>query len=158
MPPSQAEGVKGFAVLAIIKMLAFTGARKSEITRLMWSEVDLDHRCLRLAESKTGPKILPLGPPALELLSGLFVERDAEWVFPSRDKRKPFTGLEKTWDRVRNLAGYTGSHELASNPCSACSVPVRGSESPSVGGRCSARLSDAYQSRGSGPLGTDIRR
>jgi integrase len=94
------------SAIAIIKMLAFTGARKSEITRLMWREVDFDHGCLRLAESKTGPKIVPLGPPALELLSGLFLERDAGWVFPSRDKRKPFTGLEKIWDRVRNLAGY----------------------------------------------------
>jgi integrase len=92
--------------VAIIKMLAFTGTRKSEITRLMWSEVDLDHRCLRLTESKTGSKILPLGPPALELLSTLFAERYAEWVFPSRDRQKPFTGLEKIWDRVRNLAGY----------------------------------------------------
>jgi integrase len=73
---------------------------------LNWSEVDLDHGCLRLAESKTGAKILPLGPPALELLSGLFMERDSEWVFPSRDKHKPFTGLEKIWDRVRKLAGY----------------------------------------------------
>ena len=32
--------------------------------------------------------------------------READWVFPSRDKGKPFTGLEKIWVRVRNLAGY----------------------------------------------------
>lgn len=90
----------------IIKILAFTGARKSEISRLRWNEVDLDHRCLRLEDSKTGPKIIPLGPPTLELLNALFVERQTQWVFPARDGRGPFAGLEKIWNRVRNLAGY----------------------------------------------------
>jgi len=58
---------------------------------------------------------------------------------------------------VRDGCAYAGSLEPASNPCSACSAPVRGWASPSAGARCSA-LSDACHSRGSGPRDRDIRR
>jgi integrase len=141
--------------LAIIRMLAFTGARKSEITQLMWREVDLDHRCLRLAESKTGSKILPLGPPALELLSGLLVERNSEWVFPSRDKHKSFTGLEKIWKRVRNLAGYPDLriHDLRHSFASM--GLARGNALPVIGallGHADVKTTAQYAHLGDDPL------
>jgi integrase len=47
----EAEGVNPSAI-AIIRLLAFTGARKNEITRLRWSEVDLHRGYLRLMDSK----------------------------------------------------------------------------------------------------------
>ena len=37
-----------------------TGCRKSEILTLRWSEVDLDAGEIRLADSKTGPRMVPL--------------------------------------------------------------------------------------------------
>ncbi|MDQ6868361.1 MAG: hypothetical protein M3178_08145 [Pseudomonadota bacterium] len=49
------------APIAIIRLLAFTGARKSEIASLKWSEVDLQRGYLALGDSKTGAKIIPLG-------------------------------------------------------------------------------------------------
>src|SRR5262249_42027270 len=95
--------------ISIIKLLAFTGARKSEVARLKWSEVDFQHRCLRLKQSKTGPKTIPLGPAPLELLTSLLsVRGNSEWVFPSRDQAGPFLGLEKVWARVRELTGDPG--------------------------------------------------
>ena len=42
----------------IIRLLLLTGCRRSEILRLRWSEVDRDR--LVLADSKTGPRIVPL--------------------------------------------------------------------------------------------------
>ena len=39
--------------LNVIRVLTLTGARKSEIEGLRWSEVDFGHNCLRLANSKT---------------------------------------------------------------------------------------------------------
>ena len=59
------------AALAIIRLLTFTGARKGEIAGLKWNEVDLERSCLRLSDSKTGAKVIPLGPPALAILSKL---------------------------------------------------------------------------------------
>src|SRR5688572_30844640 len=47
------------SALAIIRLLAFTGARKSEVAALRWREVDLDRGYLRLGDSKTGAKVVP---------------------------------------------------------------------------------------------------
>lgn len=56
------------ASLSIIKMLIFTGCRVSEIKDLKWKEVDLNTGFLRLADSKTGGKTVPLGNQAIEIL------------------------------------------------------------------------------------------
>lgn len=47
---------------AIIRLLLFTGARKSEIVRLSWLEVDLERRRIVLPwhRSKTGQRTIPL--------------------------------------------------------------------------------------------------
>ena len=61
--------------ITILRLLALTGARKSEIACVRWSELDLDRGLLRLRDSKTGPKIIPLGAPALELRAKRLVAR-----------------------------------------------------------------------------------
>ena len=48
-----------FAVGAI-KLLMLTGCRRSEITKLEWSNVDLGRQLLRLPDSKTGSKVVLL--------------------------------------------------------------------------------------------------
>jgi integrase len=48
------------SALAIIKLLVFTGARKGEIETLKWSEMDFQAGYLKLADSKTGQKAIPL--------------------------------------------------------------------------------------------------
>ena len=54
--------------IAILKLLIFTGARKSEIEGLRWNEVDFDGGYLKLSDSKTGQKAIPLNAGALEVL------------------------------------------------------------------------------------------
>lgn len=54
------------SVLAAIRLLIFTGARLSEILALRWQQVDFDHACLRLPESKTGAKLIYLSPLLLQ--------------------------------------------------------------------------------------------
>ena len=51
-----------------IRLLALTGCRKGEIRKLRLTEVDLQGRCLRLGDTKTGQSIRPLGEPALRVL------------------------------------------------------------------------------------------
>ena len=70
-----------------------TGCRRSEILRLRWSEVDRDR--LVLADSKTGPRIVPLNTPARRILERRPLGA-SPFVFPSpRDPARP---------RSRNLA------------------------------------------------------
>lgn len=51
-------------VIAVIRLLMLTGCRREEILQLRWDAVDLAQRCLRLADSKTGAKVVHLNAPA----------------------------------------------------------------------------------------------
>ena len=55
-------------VIAAIRLLTFTGARRNEILTLRWEHVSEEHECLMLPDSKTGRKAIHLNPPALALL------------------------------------------------------------------------------------------
>jgi integrase len=94
------------AAIAIIRLLAFTGARKSEIASLKWSEVELRRGYLALGDSKTGAKIIPLGAPAVEVLSGVARIEGATYIFPASSGEGHFQGVEKVWRRVRVAAGF----------------------------------------------------
>lgn len=94
------------AAIAIIRLLAFTGARKSEIAALRWSEVDLGRGYLRLGDSKTGAKVVPIGAAACEVLAGVLRIEGSEFVFPASSGKQHFQGVERVWEKVRIAAGY----------------------------------------------------
>jgi integrase len=55
-----------------IKLLAYTGARRSEVRAARWSYVDLDRRIIRLPDSKTNtPRTLFLSDSAIDVLRSL---------------------------------------------------------------------------------------
>jgi integrase len=94
-----------------LKLLLFTGARKTEILALRWSEIDWAARRIVLPpnRSKTGAKIgerrIPLSDAALEVLRA--VPRTADFVFPGgRRSTNHATGLQKVWSEIRTAAGF----------------------------------------------------
>ncbi len=99
----EAKGANSSA-LAIIRLLTFTGARKSEITGLKWNDVELERSCLHLSDSKTGAKVIPIGPPALAILSELTAVEGSPYVFPAEAGGGAFQGTEKIWRKVRDAA------------------------------------------------------
>jgi hypothetical protein len=76
-----------------INLLALTGCRRCEITRLRWSEVDLEAGLLRLEHSKTGPRAVPLGDQAVRLIAELKRSAKSDWVFPSTRGAGPIVGI-----------------------------------------------------------------
>ena len=90
----------------IIRLLLLTGCRRSEIVRLRWSEVDRDK--LVLADSKTGPRTVPLNTQARRILERR--PRGASpFVFPSpRDPTRPRSRNLSFWYRARREAGIEG--------------------------------------------------
>jgi len=91
--------------ITILRLLALTGARKSEIACLRWSELYLDRGLLRLRDSKTGPKTIALGAPALELLSAI-KPNGSKYLFPDRRRTdQPTANLDWAWVRIRSKAG-----------------------------------------------------
>jgi integrase len=101
----ESEG-SNVAAITIIRLLIFTGARKSEIATLKWSEVDFDRKCLRLADSKTGAKVIPLGPPSIAILETLRNEKISLFVFPAEAGVNHFQGTEKVWKKVKMKTGF----------------------------------------------------
>lgn len=101
-----AAGREHPSVLACIRLLALTGARLSEILTLQWAHVDFDHAALRLPDSKTGAKIIPLGAPALAFLASL--PRVSDYVCPGASLTAPLTPPQRQWRRIRAEAGLEG--------------------------------------------------
>lgn len=121
------------AGMAIIKLLIFTGARKGEIQSLLWREVDFDKGFLRLEDSKTGQKIIPLNAGALEILTELPKFKNSDYVFPSEDGESYYVGVAKVWPKIRAVAGLNDvrlqdlRHSFASIAVSSgASLPIIG--------------------------------
>jgi integrase len=132
---SEAEerGINSTALNAI-RLLALTGCRKSEILSLEWSFVDFEHGHLRLPDSKTGAKVIPVGLPALELLAALPHSSGNPFVFPGSVGGQHFVGLPKVWRKIRSMADIEDVrlHDLRH---SFASVAASGKESLLVIGR-----------------------
>jgi len=93
--------------LNAIWVLLLTGCRKSEITQLRWAEVDVEHSCLRLADSKTGQQIRPIGQAALEIIGRQPRYDDHSYVFPAVRGNGFCQSLPKLWNRIREELGFS---------------------------------------------------
>lgn len=98
----------------MVRLLLLTGARRSEIVYLRWSEVDLERRVINLAPerhktgSKTGPKRIPLAELAAELVERQ--PRTKEFVFASireSSTPSPTLGLDRAWRLIRHESGLS---------------------------------------------------
>lgn len=106
-----------------VRLLILTGCRKSEILTLRWDYVDWEVGCLRLPESKTGAKNVPLADAALDLLrrrwdesrppepgrghnSGELSERHerSPYVLPALRGDGHYVGLPNMWRKVKARA------------------------------------------------------
>lgn len=97
------EGVNPKA-LTIIRLLLLTGARRGEIEKLMWSEVDFDRRMLRLDDSKTGQKTIPLNSAAFDIISAVPRSRGnsrVKYVFQAESAEVPYSGTPRIWGKLR---------------------------------------------------------
>ncbi|MBJ7409976.1 MAG: tyrosine-type recombinase/integrase [Phenylobacterium sp.] len=104
---AEAEGLNRHG-LNVIRLLTLTGARKGEIEGLRWSEVDFERVCLRLADSKTGARIVPLGAAALSAFEALPRCKASAFVFPAQgDPKRHYVGTPKVWEKVRAAAGLS---------------------------------------------------
>jgi integrase len=90
---------------AAVKLLLLTGCRRGEILSLRWEHVDVEHRCLRLPDSKTGAKVVYLNAPAMALVTELPRVDGNSHVIPGARSGEPFIGIDKMWVRVRRAAG-----------------------------------------------------
>ena len=88
-------------VVAVVRFLLYTGARKSEALRLRWEYVHGDRAVL--PDSKTGPRTIWLASPARAVLAARPRRTDCPWVFasPSGEPAK----VNRGWSAIRRAAG-----------------------------------------------------
>jgi integrase len=152
---ASAGGHEPAAALAAIRLLILTGCRLSEILALEWCWVDFERASLRLPDSKTGPKVVPLGAPALHLLVALPRQDNNPYVLPAERGTGHFVGIQKVWQRVRGMAGLTDVriHDLRH---SFASIAVSGGDSlylvGKVLGHRQARTTERYAHLKDDPL------
>ena len=90
---------------AAIRLLMLTGCRRNEILTLRWEDVHLDVNELRLRDSKTGPRAVPLSPAAVKVLAGLPRVAGNPWVIAGRRPGARLSDFNSHWYRVRSRAG-----------------------------------------------------
>jgi len=114
-------GVDDIYAISAIRLLIFTGCRLNEIMSLKWTEVDFANSCLRLSDSKTGARVVHLGPPALDLLKNLKRQPKNPWVICGKIPGTNRKEIQKFWQRIRKRAGIEDvrihdlRHSFASN-------------------------------------------
>jgi integrase len=99
------EGIELASAIAAARLLILTGCRLGEIMTLQWEHVDLAGRALRLPDSKTGAKVVHLGQPAIDVLTGIKKVDKNPWVIVGTLPGARLTDLQPFWQRVRARAG-----------------------------------------------------
>lgn len=84
----------------ILRLIALTGCRRGEIVNLKWSAVDLEGSCLRLADSKEGATVRPVGLPVVEYLEKERPHRTGTYVFPGQDIDNAVGNFPQSWKKL----------------------------------------------------------
>ena len=105
----EAEGSMMPSAVAAIRLLMLTGCRSDEILNLKWDDVDRTARVLRLRDSKTGPRMVPLTGPVLKVLDGIERAEGVPWVLRGARTGSRLACLSWHWRRIKQ---ETGLHDV----------------------------------------------
>ena len=101
----EAEGRIPVHAAAALRLLMLTGCRCGEVLTLRWEDVALERNEVRLRESKTGPRVVPLSPAAARVLRSIPRLAGNPWVIAGREPGARQTHIADYWYRVRESAG-----------------------------------------------------
>ena len=101
----EAEGRVSVHAAAALRLLMLTGCRCNEILTLRWDDVHLDANEIRLRDSKTGPRAVPLSPAAARVLARLPRVPGNPWVIAGRRPGTRLSHIAYYWYQVREPAG-----------------------------------------------------
>lgn len=95
----------------IVGLLLLTGARKSELLKAKWSDIDLERRTWTLNMTKNGRgRHVPLSQAAMEIIGQLPKYPDCPWLLPNPQTLLPFTDIKRSFMEARKLAGLNDVH------------------------------------------------
>ena len=86
-----------------------TGCRKSEILRLKWQDVDMEHGFITLHNTKNKEmRMIPINEPLREMLSGLPRKEGVDYVFFNFKTDDRLLDLKRSYPTAVKKAGLTG--------------------------------------------------
>ena len=100
----EAEGPLQARAAAALRLIMLTGCRVGEVLTLKWSDIDRKSGEFRLRDAKTGARMVPLTPTALQVLAGIVRVRRSPWVFAGKRRDRHLSDLRPYWHRVRERA------------------------------------------------------
>lgn len=93
----------------IVGLLLLTGARKSELLKAQWKDVDVERKAWFIPDTKTGtPRHVPLSQAALDLIGKLPKYDKCPWLIPNPETKQPFVSIKRAWTTARDDAGLQG--------------------------------------------------
>ena len=98
---AESDGSAWPAAVAAIRLLMLTGCRRGEIVTLRWDDVDRSAGHLRLPDSKTGARFVPLTAAGMEVLDGIEPVPGNPWVFAGKKPGAHVSDLTGVWHRLR---------------------------------------------------------
>jgi integrase len=100
------EGGESPYLIAALRLLMLTGARRDEILSAKWEYFDHERAALRVPDSKTGAKVVPLGAPALALLAELEALRveGNPYILAGRVQGQHLVNIDDFWRAVCRAA------------------------------------------------------
>jgi integrase len=90
----------------VVRLALFTGARRAEILKIQWDDVDLSRSVWTLRDRKDGKDSgFPLSSPAQEILSRRFAARGGSpFVFPGPGRDGYLKDPREAFERIREAA------------------------------------------------------
>ena len=84
-----------------ILMSLYTGARKSNVLSMRWTEIDFQQSEWRIPETKNGePLTIALSKEAVDILKRRQKKTNQRWVFPSEKTEEHLADPKKPWKRI----------------------------------------------------------
>jgi integrase len=107
----------GYPYGPLFQLLLLTGARKSEIARARWSEIDQERRVLIVPDERHKSErghVIWLSAPAWKIIESLPRFKSGDFLFSSTSGRTPINGFSKAkdaFDKIAKVEGWT-IHDL----------------------------------------------
>ena len=105
---AESEGPLMASAVAAVRLLLLTGCRRNEILMLRWDDIDRRAGELRLSDSKSGPRRVPLTPAVERVLARIPRTDGNPWAIAGEKPGERLRRLDPFWNRLRARAGLDG--------------------------------------------------
>ena len=98
--------IKASKLKIIVKFALKTGARKQEILKLKWDNINFQQRVIELLVTKSGKKRkIPLAKSLYKILLKLKQYNESEYVFTNPSTNKPYEDIKKRFNYAVKCSG-----------------------------------------------------